>query len=114
MKRLIHSQSQELPQVQIRKANINMVRNDDFNNEEIEEKKEGEIKENKHSLKKHEEIESKINFIEYKIKMYSTFKNYHSELFNYHHIYNINSIDNNTFTYYCQERKHNDKLEYYR
>ena len=45
--------------------------------------------------------------------MYSTFKNHYYELFNNHHIYNINSIDNNTFTYYCQERKHNDKLEYY-
>ena len=81
--------------------------------EEIEEKEEGEKTGNNCSLKKHEEKEAKIYCVECNINMCNVCEKLHSELFTNHHIYNIKSNDNNIFTGYCQERKHNNKLEYY-
>ena len=65
------------------------------------------------SIKKHSEIDA-INYCP-KCKMYlcNKCKNYHFELFEDHHLYDLNSNINELFTSYCKERKHNDELEYY-
>ena len=65
------------------------------------------------SSKKHLEIDA-INYCqECKINLCNKCQNYHSELFENHHLYNINKNINEIFTGFCKEKGHNNLLRYY-
>ena len=65
------------------------------------------------SLKEHLEIEA-INFCkECKIYMCNKCEKLHSGLFQNHYIYNIDKNINEIFTGFCQEKNHNDELEFF-
>ena len=66
------------------------------------------------SIKKHSEIDA-INFCqECKIYLCNKCKNYHSELFENHHLYDINKNIKNIFTGFCEEENHNKfELKYF-
>ena len=62
---------------------------------------------------KHIEIDA-INYCqECKIFLCNKCQNYHSELFEAHHLYNINKNINEIFTGYCKEKGHYNLLRYY-
>ena len=55
-----------------------------------------------------------INYChECKIYLCNKCLKYHSELFEDHHLYNINNNINEIFTGYCKEKGHNDILKYF-
>ena len=66
------------------------------------------------SIKKHSEIDA-INFCqECKIYLCNKCKNYHSELFENHHLYDIDQNIKNIFTGFCEEENHNQfELKYF-
>jgi len=65
------------------------------------------------SSKKHSEIDA-INYCqECKINLCNKCRNYHSELFETHHLYNIDKNINEIFTGYCKEEGHKNLLRYY-
>ena len=65
------------------------------------------------SLKKHSEINA-INYCA-KCKLYlcNKCKNFHTELFEAHHLFDLNKDINTIYTGYCKEKKHNNELEYF-
>ena len=66
------------------------------------------------SLKKHSEIGA-INYCkECKIYLCNKCQNHHSELFENHHLYNLDKNLKDIFTGFCQEQSHNKyELEIY-
>ena len=65
------------------------------------------------SLKKHSEIDA-INYCqECRTYLCNKCKNLHSELFEIHHIYNLDKDINDIFTGYCNEKQHINKLKYF-
>ena len=65
------------------------------------------------SLKKHSEIDA-INYCkECRIYLCNKCKNLHSELFEIHHLYNLDKDIDDIFTGYCKEKEHNNKLRYF-
>ena len=85
----------------------------DINNNKTEEKAINK----KCSLEEHKEYDAIIYCHECKIFICNKCKNYHSKLFNNNH--KIINLDNNmckindTFSNICQEKNHNNKLEFY-
>ena len=65
------------------------------------------------SFKKHEQIDAKVFCQECCIYMCNKCQNHHSELFDFHHIYNLDKGINNLFTGFCKEKQHNKELNYY-
>jgi hypothetical protein len=65
------------------------------------------------SLKKHSEIDA-INYCQ-ECGMYlcNKCKNLHSELFEVHHLYNLDKNISEIFSGYCKEKKHINKLRYF-
>ena len=65
------------------------------------------------SFKKHSEIEA-INYcLECKIYLCNKCQSLHSELFDNHHIYNLDINIKDIFTGFCMENNHNNELEYF-
>ena len=66
------------------------------------------------SIKKHSEIDA-INFCqECRIYLCNKCQNLHHELFEEHHLYNLDKNLNDIFTGFCQEENHNHyELEFY-
>ena len=65
------------------------------------------------SLKKHSEIDA-INFCkECRIYLCNKCKNLHSELFELHHLYNLDKDINEIFTGLCKEKRHDIELIYF-
>ena len=65
------------------------------------------------SLKKHSEIDA-INFCkECRIYLCNKCKNLHSELFELHHLYNLDKDINEIFTGFCKEKRHDIELIYF-
>ena len=65
------------------------------------------------SNKKHSDINA-INFcIECNLYLCNKCTNYHSELLDTHHLYNIDKKIEDIFTGLCQESNHNKELEFY-
>ena len=65
------------------------------------------------SLKKHSEIDA-INFCkECRIYLCNKCKNLHSELFELHHLYNLDKDINEIFIGYCKEKNNNIELRYF-
>jgi len=65
------------------------------------------------SSKKHSEIDA-INYCqECKIYLCNKCQNHHSELFESHHLNNINKNINEIFTGLCKEKDHNIKLKFF-
>ena len=59
------------------------------------------------SLKKHSEIDA-VNYCqECKIYLCNKCQNYHSELFEIHHLYNLEKNIKDIFTGFCEEQNHN-------
>ena len=86
--------------------------------EEIEEKEEEEQKdeilnEEKCSLSTHANEKAKSYCCECKIYMCKKCENFHSNLFNNHHQYDLNNNKNNIFTGLCKIKKHSMQLEYF-
>ena len=72
-----------------------------------------ENKKKKCSLKKHSEIDA-INYCqECRIYLCNKCKNHHSEIFEIHHLYNLDKDINEIFTGYCKEKYHNISLRYF-
>ena len=72
-----------------------------------------ENKKKKCSLKKHSEIDA-INYcLECRNYLCNKCKNLHSELFENHHLYNLDKDMNEIFTGYCKEKRHNITLRYF-
>ena len=65
------------------------------------------------SFKKHEQIDAKVFCQECCIYMCNKCQNHHSELFDFHHIYNLDKDINDLFTGFCKEKQHNKELNYY-
>ena len=65
------------------------------------------------SLKKHNEIEAIIYCYECKVYFCNKCENFHSEIFENHHLYKLDKITNKIFTGFCQEDNHFDKLDYF-
>ena len=65
------------------------------------------------SIKKHSEIDAIFYCSKCKIFLCNKCKNYHFELFEDHHLYDLSTDINELFTGYCKEKKHNNELEYY-
>ena len=65
------------------------------------------------SFKKHEQIEAVIYCQECNIYMCNKCKNHHSELFDFHHLHNIDKNINEIFTGFCKEKHHNKELSYF-
>ena len=65
------------------------------------------------SFKKHSEIDAVNYCIECKIYLCNKCNSHHSELFETHHLYNLDKNINEIFTGYCKEKKHNNELEYF-
>ena len=72
-----------------------------------------ENKNKKCSFKKHLEIDAIKYCIECKINLCNKCINHHSELFDEHHLFNLDKNENEIFTGFCQEKKHNIELEYF-
>ena len=68
---------------------------------------------NKCSLKKHSEIDAIIYCQECDKNMCNKCQNLHSELFDTHHIYNLNKNMKEIFTGFCKEKNHNKELNYF-
>ena len=66
------------------------------------------------SIKKHSEIDA-INYCqECRIYLCNKCQNLHHELFEEHHLYNLDKNLNDIFTGFCQEENHNHyELEFY-
>ena len=65
------------------------------------------------SFKKHDSIDA-INFCqECCIYMCNKCQNHHSELFEHHHLYNLDKNIKDIFTGFCKEKKHNKELNYF-
>ena len=65
------------------------------------------------SLKKHSEIDA-INYCqECRIYLCNKCKNFHSELFEMHHLYNLDKNVNEIFTGYCKQKEHYNKFRYF-
>ena len=65
------------------------------------------------SSKKHKEIDA-INYChECKKNLCNKCLNYHSDMFENHHLYNIDKNISEIFTGYCIEKEHNNKLRYF-
>ena len=72
-----------------------------------------ENQKNKCSSKKHSEIDA-INYCqECKIFLCNKCQNYHSELFETHHLYNIDKNINEIFTGNCKEKDHKSEIRYF-
>jgi len=69
--------------------------------------------ENKCSLKKHEQIDAIIYCQECNKNMCNKCQNLHSELFDSHHVYNLNKNLKEIFTGLCKEKNHNKELNYF-
>ena len=65
------------------------------------------------SFKKHEQINAKVFCQECCIYMCNKCQNHHCELFDFHHIYNLDKDINDLFTGFCKEKQHNKELNYY-
>jgi len=66
------------------------------------------------SLKKHTEIDAIKYCQECKIYLCNKWNNFHSELFESHHLYNLDKNINEIFTGYCKEKGHdNTELKYF-
>jgi len=65
------------------------------------------------SFKKHLEVDAIKYCLECKINLCNKCINHHSELFDEHHLFNLDKNGNEIFTGYCQEKKHNIELEYF-
>ena len=65
------------------------------------------------SLKKHEQIDAIIYCQECNKNMCNKCQNLHSELFDYHHVYNLNKNLKDIFTGFCKEKNHNKELNYF-
>ena len=61
------------------------------------------------SLEKHKEIDAIIYCPECRIYMYNKCENYHTSLFENHHLNQLKK-DEDIFTGYCQEKNHPNKL----
>ena len=72
-----------------------------------------ENKKKKCSLKKHSEIDA-INYCqECRIYLCNKCKNHHSEIFDIHHLYDLDIDINEIFTGNCKEKNHNSKVNYF-
>ena len=65
------------------------------------------------SFKKHLESDAIKYCLECKINLCNKCINHHSELFDEHHLFNLDKNENEIFTGLCQEKKHNIELEYF-
>jgi len=65
------------------------------------------------SLKKHSENDA-INYCqECRIYLCNKFKNHHSEIYEIHHLPNLDKDINEIFTGYCNEKEHSNKLKHF-
>ena len=71
------------------------------------------MKNNKCSLKNHEEIDSISFCVKCEIYMCNKCDKIHSDLCQNHHAYKLNENINEIFTGFCKEHNHNYKLEFY-
>jgi hypothetical protein len=65
------------------------------------------------SLKKHEQIDAIVYCQECNKNMCNKCQNLHSELFDSHHVYNLNKNLKDIFTGFCKEKNHNKELNYF-
>ena len=65
------------------------------------------------SVKKHEQIDAISYCQECNIFMCNKCKNHHIELFDLHHLYNLDKNPNEIFTGFCKEIGHNKELNYF-
>jgi len=65
------------------------------------------------SLKKHEQIDAIVYCQECNKNMCNKCQNLHSELFDSHHVYNLNKNLKEIFTGLCKEKNHNKELNYF-
>ena len=65
------------------------------------------------SQKKHTEINAISFCFECNLYLCNKCKSYHSELFDNHHIYNLDTNLSEVFTGICKEPEHKDELKYY-
>ena len=65
------------------------------------------------SIKKHSEVPAVIYCNECKLFLCNKCCNYHSEIHENHHLYNLEKDLNEIFTGFCDKNNHNNKLQYY-
>ena len=83
------------------------------NNENNENKNNEQIKGIKCSLKQHKEINAIKYCCECQIYLCNKCDKNHSELFDNHHVINVDVNINGVFTGLCKEKKHSAKLKYF-
>lgn len=72
-----------------------------------------ENKNKKCSSKNHKEIDAKVYCQECKVYMCDSCENFHSNLCQKHHIFNLNDSMNELLNEFCTEKNHSYKLEYF-
>ena len=70
-------------------------------------------KNKKCSAKEHEELDAAYYCQECKVYMCNKCYNFHSKLCQYHHSFKLDNNINEIFTGVCQEKNHNEQLEFY-
>ena len=65
------------------------------------------------SCKKHKEINAITYCQECDINMCNKCQNFHSELFDNHHLFNLDKNINEIFTGFCQDKNHHQELKYF-
>ena len=65
------------------------------------------------SSQKHKELNAILYCQECNLNMCNKCKNFHSELFENHHIYNLDKNTKEIFTGFCKDKNHNKELKYF-
>ena len=65
------------------------------------------------SLTKHSEIDAIYFCQECKVNFCNKCENYHSEIFENHHLFKLDKNNKEIFTGFCKEENHFDKLSYF-